>query len=963
MDRNSAGISGQYTRSDNNYNQPGDQAASSRRGRYRYATVKQWDNPSRTALGRNEFYHSPFTPSSQHLQYRSVNPAQDFNTLTKQEIMDDLVSQSYRFGHRYDGRHHGRYASSIKKYTSASKRPLNRAEQSQLIRLMQNFSVTRSWNWRSLTTTLHSLTSAGVFTPHNPMDERVKLTQANLLSTLLDAIIFNCNQKPQARDIDARGIANLLWAMAKLADNGQKRTQELNEAVAALLPHMNTKKDQFNAREIANLLWAMAKLVDNGQELTPELNQAVAALLLLMNTKKDQFNAQGTANLLWAMAKMVDNGLERTAELKEAVVVLLPHVNVQKDQFTPQGIANLLWAMAKMVDNGLERTAELKEAVVVLLPHVTAQKAHFKPQEISNLLWAMAKLVDNRQEQTPELKDAVAALLPHVNAQKDQFIPQHIANLLWAMAKLVDNGQERTKEFKETLAALLPQVNTQKANFKLQEIPNLLWAMAKLVDNGQERTPELNKAVASLLPHVKAQKDQFNSQGIANLLWAMAKLVDNGQEQTSGLKEAVASLLPHVKAQKDQFNSQGIANLLWAMVKLVDNGQEQTSGLKEAVARLLPHVNAQKANFKPQENTNLLWAMAKLVDSGQEQTPGLNETVAALLPHVNAQKANFNPQEIANLLWAMAKLLDSGQEQTPELNETAAALLPHVNAQKDQFIPQHIANLLWAMAKLGESVELNVVTSTFKSLVYRISENPQLSQQVILMSLWGVMVCCARLSLVSNANKNNVLEKHMDDLFTRLENTSPNNEEEQSIIAMAASWLGRVCPVVPHYQTTISKPQSDFCDQLRSCIPSLKIEEEKSLNSLPPVDLLLPDHNMVIEVQGPSHYVGGDFNTRKGSTLLKIALLQKAGFEVIEIPINMLWNRDSMKRYIDQIKARVGIPPQRHGSVSLKRRWADEAYVTADKGRQRSDHGYLTAKEHSDEQPGKPAKRKKTNSQ
>ncbi|WBA86939.1 hypothetical protein [Endozoicomonas sp. GU-1] len=39
------------------------------------------------------------------------------------------------------------------------------------------------------------------------------------------------------------------------------------------------------------------------------------------------------------------------------------------------------------------------------------------------------------------------------------------------------------------------------------------------------------------------------------------------------------------------------------------------------------------------------------------------------------------------------------------------------------------------------------------------------------MSLWGVMVCCARLSLVSNAN--NVLEKHLDDLFTRLENTPP----------------------------------------------------------------------------------------------------------------------------------------------------------------------------------------------
>ncbi|MGI2030371.1 hypothetical protein, partial [Endozoicomonas acroporae] len=260
MDKSPAGISGQYARSGNDYNQPDDQAASSRRGRYRHAIVRQWDTPSHAAPWRNEFYHSSFTRSSQHLQYRSVNPAQDFNALIKQEIMDDLVSKSYHFGDRYDGRDHGLYASSIKKYTSASKRPLNRAEQSQLIRLLQNFSVTRSWNWRSLTTTLHSFTSAGVFTPHRHLDARVKLTQTGLLSTLLDAIIFKCNQKAEASNIGAQAVANLLWAMAKLVDNRQERKPGLNEAVAALLPHMNAQKDQFIPQHIANLLWAMAKL-------------------------------------------------------------------------------------------------------------------------------------------------------------------------------------------------------------------------------------------------------------------------------------------------------------------------------------------------------------------------------------------------------------------------------------------------------------------------------------------------------------------------------------------------------------------------------------------------------------------------------------------------------------------------------------------------------------------------------
>ncbi|WP_422463815.1 MULTISPECIES: DUF1601 domain-containing protein [unclassified Endozoicomonas] len=948
MDRSSAGISDKHSRPGNDYNQPDDSAPSSRRGRYRNAIVRRRDSHPRPTPRYNEFHHSSGTRPSQYLMHRSVNSAQDFNALIQQEIMDDLVSKSDRLGHRYDGRDHGLYASLIKKYSSAAKRPLNRTEQRQLMRLLQNFTATRSWNWRSLTTTFHSLTSAGVFTPHKPIDERVKRTQAALLSRLLDAIRFKCNKKAEAWDMDAQGIANLLWAMTKLVDNGQEQTPEFNKAMAALLPHVNAQKAHFKPQEVTNLVWAMAKLLDNGQKLTAELNEAVAALLPLVQAQKNQLNAQGIANLLWAMAKMVDNRQDRIPGLKETVAALLPHVNAQKDQFIPQAITNLLWAMAKLVDIGLERTPELNETAAALLPRVNAQRDQFIPQYIANLLWAMAKLVDNGQARTPELKEAVAALLPHVKAQKDQFIPQHIANLLCAMAKLVDSGQEWTPEFKEVVAALLPRVNAQKNQFNAQEIANLMWAMAKLVDNGQEPTPELKRALAALLPHVNAQKAHLKPQEITNLLWAMAKLVDNGQEQIPELNVAVAVLLPHVNAQKEQFIPQGIANLLWAMAKLVDNGLEKTPELKDAVAALLPHVNAQKAHFKPQEITNLLWAMAKLVDNRYEQTPEFNEAVNVLLTCVNTQKDQFNAQCVTNLLWAMAKLVDNGQEQSAELKEAVAVLLPLVNAQKDQFIPQGIANLLWAMAKLGELVELSVVTSTFESLVYRISDNAQLSQQAISMSLWAVMVCCARLFLDSNANKNKVFEKHMDDLFIRLENTSPDNEEDQSIMIMAASWLGRTCSAVLQYQTIISKNQADFRDQLKSSIPALKIEEEKRLNSLPPVDLLLPDHNVVIEAQGPSHYVGGDFNTRNGSTLLKIALLQKAGFEVIEIPANQLLSNDLMKPYIDQIKTRIGTPPQEHGSVSLKRRWTGAAYITGE--------GHLAEQTN-------PAKRKKTNSQ
>ena len=750
-------------------------------------------------------------------------------------------------------------------------------------------------------------------------------------------------------------VANLLWAMAKLMDNGLKleKTPKLKEAVAALLPHVKTKaeskekKDHFNTQGTANLLWAVAKLVDNGLELekTPKLKEAVAALLPRVTTKaelqkeKDHFKPQEVANLLWAVAKLVDNGLalKKTPKLKEAVAALLPHVKTkaeskeERDHFIPQHIANLLWAVAKLVDNGLDKTAKLKEAVAALLPHVKTNA-----------------------------ESAESAESAQSKEEKEHFIPQHIANLLWAVAKLVDNGLEleKTAKLKEAVAALLPHVKIkaeskeEKDHFNTQGTANLLWALAKLVDNGLEleKTPKLKEAVAALLHHVKTkaeakeEKDLLIPQHITNLLWAVAKLVDNGLEleKTAKLKEVVAALLLHVKTkaeakeEKDHFNTQGIGNLLWAVAKLVDNGLklEKTAKLKEAVAALLYHVKTkaeskkEKDHFKPQSVANLLWAMAKLVDNGLEleKTTKLKEAVAALLPQVKTkaeskeEKDRFKIQGIGNLLWAVAKLVDNGLEleKTAKLKEAVAALLPHVKIkaeskeEKDHFNPQGTANLLWALAKLGEAIELNLVKYTLDSLVDRIGENPQFSQQDILMSLWGVMVFCARFYLDSGSNDKHSLEKHIGELFSRLENTSPGNIEDQCIIAMAASWLGRACPVVPDYQTIISQSQSTLRDQLQSSLPSLKIEEEKSLNSLPPVDLLLPDYNMVIDVQGPSHYVSGDFKTRNGSTLLKIALLQKAGFEVIEIPVYKLDNQDSMKRVIEQIKTKLAIPPEAH---------------------------------------------------
>ncbi|MGI2030416.1 hypothetical protein, partial [Endozoicomonas acroporae] len=450
MDRGGAGISQLCATSGNDYKQSDDRTDSSKSGRYWHGTVRQVNAPLPYIQKRNEFYPASDACSASHPKGHSVKPVDDFKALITHEKVDCLLRVSTHYGDRYDGKKHSQFAISIKQYTAASKRPLHHSEQRQLIPLLHDFKATPGWTWRSLTTTFHSFTSAGVFTFHKYMEEWVKETQAALLSTLLDQVLLKCNQKPEARHLDVQGINNLLWSVAKLVGNGLalEKAPKLKEVMVALLIHVKAKarlpeeREHFIPQHIANLVWSVAKLVDSGLELdkTRVLREAVAALLphviAKAESEKYHFIPQHIAILLWAVTKLVDKGLEKTPTLKGAVAALLPHVKTkaeskeEKDHFNTQGVANLLWALAKLVDNGLEleKIPTLKVAVAALLPLMktkiesTEEKDQFKLQEVASLQWALAKLVDNglSLERTPKLKETVGAVLIHVEAKSKE---------------------------------------------------------------------------------------------------------------------------------------------------------------------------------------------------------------------------------------------------------------------------------------------------------------------------------------------------------------------------------------------------------------------------------------------------------------------------------------------------------------------------------------------------------------
>ena len=854
-----------------------------------------------------------------------------------------LQNIAAKYNKNYDGKKHAQYCSKIKTATKTRKKPLTDHEKLQYVAFMRHLSeVVYSFNGISLSTCIHSLVDSQLLYPprstqwqRTALDgggESVKEAQKTLIEALIKAVDVRAKrQERPPYGFGAQAISNLLWALAKLVENGRLQLYHdrrlISEAVTALLRQVVTPPEPFISQHISNLLWALAKLVQNGQIQRNQdsrlFSEAVTALLRQVVTPPEPFISQHISNLLWALAKLVENGqIQRDQDshlLSEAVTALLPQVVIPPGPFISQQISNLLWALTKLVDNGLlhlDQDSLASQAVTALLPRVVTPPRPFKPQEISNLLWALAKLVDNgliQRDQGCLVSQAVTALLAQVLTPPGPFNPQETSNLLWALAKLVDNGQlqrDQGELTSQSVTALLPQVVTPPEPFISQQISNLLWALAKLVENGRLQLDQgslASQSVTALLRQVVTPADDFTSQAISNLLWALAKLVEIGLlhlDHGTLASQAVTALLPQVVTPPGPFKPQEISNLLWALAKLVDNGLlhlDQGGLASRAVTALLPQVVTPQGPFNPQEISNMLWALAKLVDNGRLHLHkgGLaSQTVLALLPQVVTPPGPFKPQEISNLLWTLAKLVENGRLQLDQdslASQAVTALLKQVVTSPEPFKAQEISSLLWALAAMGDGISLNEVLNILSTMNISMLELSIYQE----MTLWALTVFLAR------SGEESLILPPMKRLYDALMVEKGNSSDTKaSIMWVSGFWLKENLLDLPqpYYETIVSHPHRNLHAELKRNLPRHRLDMEVSVDSLPPVDLLFPDEKVAVEVQGAHHYVDKEKKLKNGSTILKANTYRKLGYKVFEIPASDVGNTEKQELWLRELQ-------------------------------------------------------------
>ena len=217
-----------------------------------------------------------------------------------------MQSVAARYKKNYDGRKHGQYCNQIKNATRTRRKPLTDDEKLRFVPFMRHLSeVVYSFNETSLSICVHSLVasqllypprfSQGQRTASGGEGESIKKAQKALIEQLARVVESRATLQERAPcGFNAQEISNLLWALAKLVENGRLQLDQdglASQTVTSLLPKVVTPPGPFKPQEISNLLWALAKLVENGLLQMDQgglVSHAVTALLPQVRPLRDR---------------------------------------------------------------------------------------------------------------------------------------------------------------------------------------------------------------------------------------------------------------------------------------------------------------------------------------------------------------------------------------------------------------------------------------------------------------------------------------------------------------------------------------------------------------------------------------------------------------------------------------------------------------------------------------------------
>ncbi|BDA44072.1 probable RAP domain-containing protein, chloroplastic at C-terminar half [Coccomyxa sp. Obi] len=612
-----------------------------------------------------------------------------------------------------------------------------------------------------------------------------------------------------------------------------------------------------------------------------ELNRKIVAttsteeVLSLVDQHGSVFNSVNAATAFHRLAKF---GQEASPEEQESLrsdrrtKLLAELVEAKWEEWGGRATNNIAWAHAVLGHGSPTIMSKVEAKLMLKLETLSCL-------ETCMILWAFAK---TGYASPKSYESAVPWLL----AKKQEMNVQTVTMLSWAYATSAPYSKDLFATFCEVALE-------QRQHFHIRALSNITWACARVGHYNEE----LFDVVAA---RVARRWDDICSFDLGSLAWGLGKAY--GEFGVKGPS------LEHEERQS--------AIMRYLAEKPVR--EQALRAIKEAALHDLGSLNMRTVS-------NIAYGFASATFWDEQLMDALAQRAIDL-----AWQGNM--QTLAMLLWAFSTL----RHDCPALMEALAHRgLELLREDNYGVTSSAVTVVFWAHANLGEA------TATWQELLLLLAEEacarPQLHKSLPTVA-WSLTVAgCLPdpllrkiRSLVGDLrdlDDANLSQLYQTELAMRLrEHTSPQSPV-QGQAPMRAEDIFREC----YHMGNLRHKSGRFWEQLlargRRHITAIHMEVAKSVESLGgvfliehdtgewSVDIGFLDHQLAIEVDGPSHFTSNTLRPL-GPTLLKRRLLAGRGWEVVSVPY-FHWNA-LQSDYERQLYVYLALQSTSRGRLAVK---------------------------------------------
>lgn len=486
--------------------------------------------------------------------------------------------------------------------------------------------------------------------------------------------------------------------------------------------------------------------------------------------------------------------------------------DIRSPRLGPGDVAMIVNGLAKLHDaRWLDAGDPRMDAVFDALEAATRRSARaLRAQEVSMIMWGYAKMCRHRvpsPDTWKALDDAVARVEPGM-------IAQGVTNIMWAYAKC---GWHPGRA---AWAALDRAARREMPYMKPQEISNLVWAYGTLESSppSDETWNALNNVVARVAPAMVAQ-------GVCNTAWGFSKLEKMPSEA------AFAGLIDAGEREAPRMNSQNVANYLSAMGTF--------------------------AAISPDEPT---WGKGR-----EDALTHVGSLVpwAALEPAVlRAARSSMNDVELASTLRAHVQLRRRPGEKAWEAFDAAVMRL---RPGAPPSAPQGATNVLWAYASLGRTPGAEIQSALDSAIARSLRD---FNDQDVCVATWSYALLCTLRGVGPGPNYATLWDRVCGMDHRRLSDVGSASLFHAHIMGVRLPSGPKVEVSYPDWLTKDARDK--WTRQTKDNIKvssthavvgrviedaGFRVELERTTDDgCFSMDIYLPDHDIAVEIDGPTHF-------------------------------------------------------------------------------------------------------------